>query len=412
MNNKLSKSNKNMFTLQDLWNFDDQEITKILKDNKIPTSDSLHNVFNLIQLYQNNIQDQQYIKSPYFKELFLTNDDELLITATERGFTDQDYDHISLIKYIIDNIIPIVATIPATITDDLELYQIKNDIYVCGKGTFKIKDQLKSLKGKWVPNLKCWSLSSTYKDELINLIYIPTNVQIPNKVQIHNDIPIIDTIPNIIPNDLRIYQFNNEIIICGKKTYSIKDDLRKLNSKFNSTYKCWIIPNEHIDDAINIINKANDEIVIEKQRVNEQRQITRRKNLNEKQQQQDLENARQERLLIPEHEATFIPHINRISQSILDAAYPDLSDDDLDHEMQLKDIAELEPLWADKIKLVEHVKGGRGSTIIVTYEGNIKPPDIAFEYFMNNWRPIRLVPGYSVRKINYKTYEVHRFTTD
>lgn len=274
------------------------------------------------------------------------------------------------------------------------------ELYVCGKGTFALKDDIKFLVGNFDFASKCWKLPKYKVKELLDLIYIP-------------NIPYIKELPRKIPNELQIYNLNYNIMVCGKKTYEIKDDLKYYNAKFNPTNKCWIIPRQNIDDVKKIVDNLNNKLGLEKEETIRQRNITRQLNTEEKERKLKEKYELEKRLSIPEKEDNFIPHIRRLPPAVIELAIKNDTFEDLYDDMEQKDVEELERLWDNKIVVVGHKSEFRGSTSIVTYIGDIKPPDIAFEYWKNSWHSIPAGhPGFSVRKIDHKLYEVHAFTTD
>ena len=104
-----------------------------------------------------------------------------------------------------------------------------------------------------------------------------------------------------------------------------------------------------------------------------------------------------------EPEAKYIPYVDRgIVPKTSNSIY----------STQIEDIKELRPLWDDKI-IITYSEGGsttRGNDYIVTYIGDTKPPDMAFGLKIEGWRPIPF--GYTVKRIDYKKYNVHVFGTD
>jgi len=282
----------------------------------------------------------------------------------------------------------------------LSISKNRNELYICGKGTFSLKDEIKSIGGNFNFESKCWQLPKYKMKDLIDLIYIP-------------NIPYIKEPPKIIPNELQIYNFNYNIIVCGKKTYDIKDNLKYYNAKFNPTNKCWVIPRQNVNNVKKIVDDLNNKLILEKQEIIKQRNITRQLNKEEKERKLKAQYELEQRLLIPEKEDNFIPHIKRLPPAIIDQAIKNDTFEDLYDDMEQEDVKELERLWDDKIVVVGHKSEYRGSTSIVTYIGDIKPPDIAFEYWKNRWHIIPAGhPGFSVRKIDHKLYEVHAFSTD
>ena len=256
------------YYLDDLYDFSDKQILQILKYFKAKSVDPVNDRLEAILLsYDNDLLEEvdvKYVESDRFDELFLSSDDQLRKLTEELGYNG-NYNHIDMIKFIIDNDIQIVSTIPSIIKDKIEIYQMNKDLYVCGVGTFKIKDDLKSMNGRWDSKNKCWVLPLIVKPNLIKL----TGTKIPIK-QINKDIPMVNQIPTKINRNLELYQINNDILICGKKTYDLKDDLKLIGSQFNDKYKCWSIPHDQINYAIDLIKENKEKDMLEKERIQAQ----------------------------------------------------------------------------------------------------------------------------------------------
>lgn len=401
-----------VYSLENLWSFSDDQIKQILQYFghqilNLPSTDRLNAI---ILSFNNNLlapKDRTYVMSPEFNKLFSATDKQLRILAQERGLIDQR-NHIGLLKYIIDNInapvIPIVSTIPTNITQALTLYQMGDNLYLCGTKTFNLREQLKSLGGTWNPNIKCWSFPLNVRSQLFVLLSPVT--------QVPSTILEITQVPNIIPENLQIYQMNGQILLCGKRTYNIQDKLRTLNGRFDKDVGCWVFPPQQADAILNLYNETVREDYLEAQRIQEQRRLTRQENQAKAQQQAEENAARQIRLRTPEIEATYIPHINLLPSNIIEETHRNGTYNNLAYQIQGKDIDELRPLWDDKIQVLssKNVGSTRGATYIVTYTGNIKPPDLALSYKANGWQYMPF--GANVRRIDYKKYEVSVSGTD
>jgi hypothetical protein len=388
------------YSLENLWNFSDDEIKQILRYFKHQMFNNNNDRLNAVILsFNNNLlvpEDKQYVLSPYFNQLFLSTDDQLRVSAQERGLS-----HIGMIKYIINNLntspsIPNVNSIPNT-NQPLALYQMGNNLYLCGSGTFKIRDQLKALNGIWNPNYKCWSFPLEARNNLLMFVTPPIPTNIVN----------VNYIPEKIPNNLQVYQMNGKVLLCGNRTYNLQDRLRAINGKFDKDVGCWVFPPEQANSVINIYNESQEEESLKAQRTQELRQMTREEN-KAKAEQKARENAeRQIRMRIFEPEAKYIPHIDRL---------PSITKEDknstLPYTMQEEDIKELKPLWDDKIQILTGSGGyTRGNDYIATYIGDTKPPNLAFALKANGWNVIPFF-GYSVKRIDYKKYNIHVSGTD
>ena len=417
-------TSKLQYYLNDLWEFSDKQIIQILKYFKAKPSDSLNNRLEAIILSLNNDllmeTDISYVESDRFDELFLLTDEQLKEIAEELGYKD-DYNHIDMIKFIIDNDIKIVDSIPSQFKDKIELYQMNKDLYVCGVGTFKIKDELKSINGRWDAKNKCWILPLIVKSDLIKLV--PKNdlvIQKKSEVakQIHPKISLVNQIPSKIPHNLEAYQINNNILLCGKKTYDIKDDLKSIGGQFNGQHKCWSIPNDQIDYILDLIDVNKEKDILEKKIIQEEKTLTKLKKAEEQNLIKKENLILQKRLDKEEPELPYIRHIDRLSKDELNKLKKTYSYDDIYDMMEKLDVKELKELWDDKIIYVnydkiQHIKRDRNNYKYVTYTGNYRPSDQVLEYWANSWYPIPVgAPGYSAKRVDYKIYEITVWSTD
>lgn len=404
------------YSLENLWSATDEQIKQILQYFNQQILNSAFDRLNAVILsFNNNLlipEDRPYVSNSEFNKLFMATDEQLQILSQERGLTDQR-SHIGLIKFLIDNIntpvISVVKSIPQSL-EPLSLYQMGNSLYLCGTKTFNIREQLKALGGIWNANVKCWSFPLNLRNELSDLI-ISTVPKIPTTI------PEITQVPINIPNNLQIYQMSGQVLLCGKQTYNIQDKLRKLNGGFNKDVGCWVFAPQEAESVLNIYNETVKQNYLEAQRINQQRQLTKQQNIDKAQKILQEDAARKIRLQTPEPEAPYIPNIDRLPREIIEESFQDkpyLTNEyyNLKYQMQLKDIDELEPVWNDKIQILESINVGstRGSDYIVTYNGDIKPPDLALIYKVNGWKPPDL-DGY-VRRIDYKKYNVYISGTD
>lgn len=412
------------YYLDDLRDFSDKQILQILKHFKVKPSDPISNRRDAIILsYDNNLlmnSDIPYVESNRFDDLFLSTDEKLKTLAEELGYKG-NYNFIDMIKFIIDNDIKIVDSIPSQIKDKLEIYQMNKDLYVCGVGTFKIKDELKLINGKWDPKNKCWIIPQIFKSDLLNLINPVKEKEIIK--QIHPDIPIVEQIPIKVSDNLQVYQIDNNVLLCGKKTYDMKDDLKLIGSEFNGKFKCWSIPHDKNDYVLDLINDNKEKQILEKERIQAEKTLTRIKNKEIKNEIQKENLILQKRLDKEEPELPYITHYNRLSKWELDLLKEKYDPDEIYDMMEELDVKELKQLWNDKIIPVNYEiskeeaqfrrKSYMGNYKYVTYIGDYRPSNKVLEYWANDWHPIPAgAPGYSVKRVDYKTYEIHEFYTD
>jgi hypothetical protein len=396
------------YSIEILENFTDDQIKQILLYFNHQLLDTKTNRLNAIILsFNNNLlvnEDRPYVMNPEFNKLYNATDEQLRILAQERGFifpNIREGKKIAMIKYIIDNvnktIIPVISNIPSNIAQSMILYNMNGNLYLCGTGTFNLRDKLKSLGGVWNPSFKCWSFPLTSRDSLLNLI--PSSLTTTKlAVSIPSMIPNVTEIPSKIPNNLQIYQYNNHVLLCGSRTYELQDQLKALNGKFDSLVKCWSFPPEQANNVLGLYNSAIREDYLEAERIQEQRNLTRQQNQERVRLQALEEVQRQSRLQVPEQDTIFIKHIDRLSNAERNGNLEDL---------ERADINELRSLWDSKIQILNYVASKEA---IVTYIGDIKPPNLALEYKVNGWSYIPL--GASVRRIDYKKYNVIVFGTD
>jgi len=354
--------------LESLWTFSDQEIQQILTYFNHPIFNDIKDKLNAVILSFNNgllvNTDRDYVVSPLFNQLFSATDDELRVSSNR-----SDLNHIQMVKLVIDYFnIPIVTKLPPLtqthFIPGVNVYQMGDIIYICGKGTYPIRDQLKDLKAAWNPNQSCWTFPVAQKERVMEIKY-------PKVVtQYSSQIPVVNSIPKVIPDNLQVYQIRDRIYACGKETIKIKNELIALRSGIFED-KCWNFPLYEANHILEIVNRYKAKLSDEPNRLR--------------------------RLQIPEPEAPYTAY-SVISRTYL-FTNPTLRDEDL-----TLDLNQLRPLWENKIHRIE------GNTYhTYTYEGDIKPPELAFVFAANRWK----IPtfGWHVTRVDYKKYEV-RIDTD
>jgi len=418
MNTKLK------YRLEDLWNFNDKQILQILKYFKYQSSNSNNNRLDAIILsYENDLlveNDIPYVESERFDELFLLTDEKLKELSKDSGYIG-NYNHVDMIRFIIDNDVKIVDTLPSQIKEKIEIYQINKDLYVCGVGTFSIRDKLKSMNGRWDAKNKCWILPLIVKSEL--LVLVPQTNKSKIITQIHPNIPIVNQIPTKVEHGLQAYQIDNNILICGKKTYDLKDELKSVGGEFNGRYKCWSVPHNQIDYVLELVDINKEKYLLERQRIQEQKTLTRLKNLEIENEKRKENLILQKRLEKDEPELPYVDHYKRLSKEELNLLKEKYDIEEIIDMMEKLDVKELKEIWQDKIIPVDHKisekernfrrKHDRGNYKYVTYTGNYRPSDLVLEYYANHWYPIPIgAPGYSVKRVDYKIYEIYEWSTD
>ena len=384
--------NGTTYYLYDLWNFPEREIGILLNYFKAKRSVSKSNErVEAIRLsYEKNLlveSEIKYIESKNFYELISMSDEQLIKMANGLGWDYTGYDHINLIKYIIDNDSQVVDSIPVNIKQKLELYQIGDKLYICGSGTFPIKEKIKMMKGKWDSKSKCWEVPLAYKNELISLM--------PKKItQFRSNIDLVQKIPGEIPYGLYIYQIEDKIMLCGKKTYHLKDDIKNNGGKFNGKYVCWEIPYNKIDYVIDLVNQEREKTILDIKT-------------------KEIELEINKRLDKYEPELPFISHIDRLSiEEFNKLAEKYDHDDDIYYILEEQDAEELKKLWDNKIKYIKgSSEGRRGWYTYVTYVGDYRPSDLTLIYWANKWHPLEYI-SHSVERVDYRIYRIYEFSTD
>jgi hypothetical protein len=350
------------YSLENIWTFSDQETQQILTYFNNPIFNDIKDKLNAIILSFNNglliNTDRDYVVSPLFNQLFSATDDELKISSNR-----SDLDHIQMVKFVIDFFnIPIVTSLPSS-TIGVNIYQMGDAIYICGKGTYQIRDQLKDLKATWNPSQNCWSLPISQKEKAMEIKY-PKVV-----IAYSSQITVVNSIPKVIPYDLQVYQIRDRIYACGRETIKIKNELIALRSGIFED-RCWNFPLYEANHILEIVNRYRAKLADEPNRL--------------------------KRLQIPESEAYYEPY-SGISRTYI-FTNPTMRDNDL-----TLDLNQLKPLWENKIHRTE------GNTYhTYTYDGDIKPPELAFVFAADRWKiPIF---GWNVTRVDYKKYEVRVYT--
>jgi hypothetical protein len=413
------------YSLENLWNFSDTQIHQILRYFNNSLLNNPNDRLNAVILsFNNNLlvpEERKYVSSPYFNQLFLTSDEQLRALAQQYGLT-QPLTHVGLIKYIIDHVtpitpsvpappsatapsypsvnIPIVTAIPSEISQPIALYQMDNNIYICGRGTYPIREQLKNLNGIWNPGYRCWSFPLNRRQELIQLaspISQPSPQPTP-QVTIPSNIPTISIIPKRHTGGLQIYQMNGQVLVCGSRTNGLHTRLREIEGNFNRDINCWMFPPQRANDVINLVNTVREEDIIHHQET-----------AIRSQQEAQAESALLARLQQSEQESPYIPHINKLPLEIVEQARANGTFDTFRREMDVLDAEELRREWGNKIRIMKWSAPVRSrKEAIVTYDGNVKPPDLALVLSIDNWSPGNF--GWTVQRIDYKTYRVTVFT--
>lgn len=114
-----------------------------------------------------------------------------------------------------------------------------NGIWVCNYDE-SLRLALETLGGSYNKTKKCLVFSK--KNKLAGLLEFFKNNAIP---YINNtEIPISTSpaLTAINKDTITIIEYGDGYLMCGTKTFPIKDDLKKMGGKWNATKKCWMVP--------------------------------------------------------------------------------------------------------------------------------------------------------------------------
>lgn len=237
----------------------------------------------------------------------------------------------------------------------LNVFQIDDHLYVCGRKTFQLKEQLKSWGGQWISESKCWEFPLSFRNELETLLHDEPGVPIPNAIETISQVPVR------VAGSIQIYQMNGRILICGSKTYQHRDALRQLGGHFDFERKCWEIPSNKAGEAQALVNEIR--LTVEET----------------KRQEKEKERQRLIRLQQVETEAS-----------------------------GRKEVDELQAEWESQLTVMEWKQRSDNLVqAIVTYSGEVKPPNLAMAYMIDNWQ-VRNRSA-QVERIDYKKYLVSVF---
>lgn len=104
--------------------------------------------------------------------------------------------------------IPIVTAIPKIIPNNLQAYQLGNEIAICGSKTYNLRGELKRLGGRYDGRLKCWKYPLNISPEVMNLIAsnVVEPVQTTNVPEVEAEfIPNIERLSPAVRNAARTY---------------------------------------------------------------------------------------------------------------------------------------------------------------------------------------------------------------
>lgn len=255
---------KRMYSLENLDNATPEQINQILTYFGQPLLDEQRNKLNaIIASYNNNIlalDERSYVSSPYFNKLFLAAPDSVRSLAQEYGLPEDN--HIRSIKSIIDNVnnlrIPIVDRWP-NLNLPLSVYQIGQTIYVCGKNTFNIKEDLKRIGGLWSPQLRCWTVNSSMRNALSQL---PVWNSIKH-IQKEYLLDIIDLpYSPISDGGMTISRLGDNIFLCGPLVSNYTDRLKLMGGRFINDTNCWIFPLSQVNSLKMLVKLETESYAI------------------------------------------------------------------------------------------------------------------------------------------------------
>ncbi len=157
----------NQYTLEDLFNFDNNQLESILAHfGYIPSDDFYINRYNAIMISHRygilNKDDIEYVLDPNFYDLVVNDGLQLEDVILEIEKLPNNFDDAARIMS--------VTQIPKTIPNDLAAYKIGNFIYLCGNKTLQIRDKLRLLGGRYISGMNCWKFDPVNQVEIQTLI--------------------------------------------------------------------------------------------------------------------------------------------------------------------------------------------------------------------------------------------------
>lgn len=425
-----------IFSVSQIFELDQAQILAILKAfNWVPQNLSADKLSATILLLNNgNIVDYDIpiVSHPEFSRLYLLDIDSLKLEASSRGayISSSPPDIIrNIIKLISPELFPPnsptlapqplryesdiisqhikstnVNDIPKYFKDDLIIYtlpHIDDKIFLCGNKTFEFKELIKNIPGRrWNQDFKCWEFPAKNLKLVQDLVdaKAPTsqrNAISPtstDSVDPSLNIISVTSPPKRVKGSLGLFQMDNKLLLCGSKTYIFSNKLSQIGGGyFDRDLKCWVFPPSKAKELLAFIDYARQHAIIESQRIADQQ--ANQKNIDDKN-----ESDRLVRLQTHEYEAPFISNSRR---NFYDNSVPHV---EWLAKQNALDSQELEPMWRDKIVILHRQYVGAKIIATVTYNGDVKPPDLAMTLAVHNWWPHNW--GTTIERVDYKQYKI------
>lgn len=308
-----------------------------------------------------------------------------------------------------------VSSLPLPKYDqDLILYQTPSHphkIFLCGNKTFNLRSQIKLIpEHRWNPTVKCWEFPDTSLRVLQDFVNaFSSSITSPNinsntssisqTIDPSLNIKSVSQPPKRVPGRLGIYQMNNEVLVCGSRTYDLRYRLSNIGlGSFNTDKRCWVFPANQAKNVVEFIELVKQEDLHEQQKLTQEAE-----QLNIIKAQEEA--SRQQRLTIPENEQPFIRH--KFRQPIPQFNTQE-ERENWENVQDNLDSQELESLWRDKIIISNRQNLKSHVDAYVTYIGELKPPDLAIALAIDGWFPGNF--NWNVERVDYKKYKVRVWT--
>ncbi len=407
------------FTLEQIYLLNNDYITQFLnKNNAAISPDYAHNrLAATILLYNGDFvtaTDRHYIIHPQFNFLYMATDQELANLAKSQNFVfTTETTRFDLIRFLtappatvpsftappkeaiiahlspnkgLTPLISNVTTIPAAdrrgreyIPEGIAVYQWLEKLYICGPKTYNLRTDIKNISGAfWDQQQRCWSVPQTQIGPALVFIrrftgepHLPTDDVIQNAT-----IPLSENIPTEIKNGYGVFRLISNprmIYICGSKVVGIwrRDLLQKIpDIKESVNSNCLRAPVSSTGAALQYYTDKIEEEKQHKLKIKQQKTEAKQLKIAEKE-------LLERELALPEPE-------------------------DQDTDLSLE---HLKQKWEGQLTKIGYDRDYRGTAVTVTYEGDLKPPDEALIYFVNNLFDLPRFAG-GVERVGFKKYLV------
>lgn len=352
--------------------------------------DSLENRLSLTYLYNQKGQlvesDRFYLQDEQFPTLYQMSDQELAQEVVDRDLLPlfpEDPHRFQIIRTLIEN---------NALPPDLQMMKSSNAIFISGK-TYPYRLEFKRLGGYWDPEDKQWIFPLSRFNDLIEYFQ---QIQPSKKTLSH--LAQIEVVSQIPPEKFGLYRYKNRIYLCGN-TYAFKEEIKAIGGKWNPQEKCWSFPLSQGQEVIDLYQKIEPSLaakaLLEVPPAVPEAEIPDEDLIKLA---LDFSEEREE-----ENQTPFSEELSEVAEKYrlpLDIENP---------TGPAFDPQRLKEDWNRVIRLIRYLPSTRSTeSAILTYEGQIKPPDPAFAYWLEGWEPSNF--GWNVEKIGPKEYKVTIFT--